>query len=690
VFFDFPEVSTGTVFGIRAEDPFGNGERFFSRLIREQGPLQLRVRKGASERPDRIDPVISISSPAPGKAAASGGFVLQGQASDDRKIDQVIIETRSGGKQQEAEAWYNPANDRWFFYVSADTLVAGSRATITATAIDTTNNRQASTVSYPVINDSQAPTVSVFWPKDGAVVPIEGFTLKGRVADNVAVSLLRIRVEDLNGGQLISPEAVMRLPGSRRWAHNLFPRRWAAGGAARIVVVAEDQSGNRQELGIGVTPQVTKYNRRRMIDRITFGTTAALLQQSRTMGWGDFLEMQLAPEQIDDSALESTLGSVSSIKWKNDLSWRTLQRMLYSERQLLELMTWFWDNHFNTDMRNVLHEYRENEAFRQHALGRFRDLLEVSAKSPAMLKYLDSARNHRRSPNENYARELMELHTLGVDGGYTQQDIEELARVFTGWHVREDRFYFNAQAHDTGDKQVLGMVIAGGGVEEGEQVLDILASHPSTARFICGKLVRFFVSDPPDAGLVSACARTFGNTDGDIRAVLRRILKSEPFYAAVANNTRFKSPLRYTTGIVRALDVSAERWTLIRALERMGMALYRNPVPTGWPVSGDSWINADQLVQRVNLLVDLFADLQKNAGFSLLGTALAQNKVTGAEILGMFMDDFFARRMTYQEYKEAFTGLNVPDVFSIDAVDAEDRLRQTLRTMLAFPASHVY
>jgi uncharacterized protein (DUF1800 family) len=237
---------------------------------------------------------------------------------------------------------------------------------------------------------------------------------------------------------------------------------------------------------------------------------------------------------------------------------------------------------------------------------------------------------------------------------------------------------------------VLGTVIGGGGVEEGEQVLDILASHPSTARFICGKLVRFFVSDPPDAGLVSACARTFGNTDGDIRAVLRRILKSEPFYAAVANNTRFKSPLRYTTGIVRALDVSAERWTLIRALERMGMALYRNPVPTGWPVSGDSWINADQLVQRVNLLVDLFADLQKNAGFSLLGTALAQNKVTGAEILGMFMDDFFARRMTYQEYKEAFTGLNVPDVFSIDAVDAEDRLRQTLRTMLAFPASHVY
>ncbi|MEA2079318.1 MAG: Ig-like domain-containing protein, partial [Pseudomonadota bacterium] len=141
VFFDFPEVSTGTVFGVRADDPFGNGERFFSTLIREQGPLQLRVRKGASERLDRVDPVVSISSPVPGKAAAAGGFVLQGRASDDREIDRVVIEIRSGGKQQEADAWYNPTNDRWFFNVSANMLVTGSRAIITATVVDTSNNR---------------------------------------------------------------------------------------------------------------------------------------------------------------------------------------------------------------------------------------------------------------------------------------------------------------------------------------------------------------------------------------------------------------------------------------------------------------------------------------------------------------------------------------------------------------------
>jgi uncharacterized protein (DUF1800 family) len=409
------------------------------------------------------------------------------------------------------------------------------------------------------------------------------------------------------------------------------------------------------------------------------------------MGWGSFLEMQLAPELIDDSALESLLGPVSDIKL-NDLVWRTLQRMFYSERQLLELMTWFWDNHFNTDMQssNVLYEYQENEAFRQHALGRFRDLLEVSAKSPAMLKYLDGTRNYKRSPNENYAREVMELHTLGVDGGYTQQDVEELARVLTGWHIQNDAFYFRATAHDTGDKLFLGTVIRGGGVEEGEQALDILASHPSTARFICGKLVRFLVADPAAPGLVAGCANTFRNTDGDIRAVLRRILKSQAFYDAVADNTRFKSPLRFLTGIVRALNAPVERRTILPMLEHMGMPLYRNPVPTGWPVSGDAWVNADQLVQRINLAFDLFEDLQDAPGFSLLDRALASNNITGAGILGMFMDDFFARRMTYLEYREALSGLDGADVFDTNAVDAEQRLRQTLRTMLAFPASHIY
>ena len=690
VFFDFPETSSGSVFLVKAVDPFGNGEHFYSRLIRGQGPLQMQVRKGSAKRLDLNDPLVSIISPARGSKAAAGGFLLQGKASDDRKIDKVMVDVRSGGKQRQAQAWLNPASGRWYFNVAAATLTAGSNVSITVTAIDTTNNRQTSSINYAVIDDTREPVTRIFSPANGATVSMDGFTLKGNVSDQVAASQLVIRVEAANGSNLVPREAIDLLPGSRRWAHNLFPRRWG-GSPARIVLEAHDYSGTINEKVISVTPRVTARNHRRLVDRVSFGTTEAQVQLSRSMGWGNYLEMQLAPGQIDESVLNSKLGPVNNMN-RQDLVWRTLQRMIYSERQLLELMTWFWENHLTTDIHasNVQYEYHENQAFRQHALGRFRDILEASAKSPAMLRYLDSTRNYKRHPNENYARELMELHTLGVNGGYTQQDIEELSRIFSGWHVQNDKFYFRATAHDSTDKHFLGTVIRGGGVKEGEQVLDILASHPSTARFICTKLVRFFVADQADAGLVSACAATFTNTNGDITAVLRRILKSQAFYDAVANNTRFKSPLRFTTGAVRALGVTAERRMLLPALQSMGMELYTNPEPVGWPIAGDAWVNADQLLKRSNLVFDLFDRAQETLEMDLSTAATAKNAVTGAGILGMFMDNYFARRMTYQEYKKVLSALNRPDVFDAGTADAERRLRQALRTMLVFPASHIY
>lgn len=691
-FFDFPETKSGTIFGIRVDNPLGNDERFFSKLIRKEGTLQFRVRKNTSERLDRSDPQVSIISPSSGKAAAAGGFIVQGSASDNRKIDQVMIEVRSGGKKSRARAEYNPDNERWSFYVTPGMLAGGDKVVLVAIAIDTTNNRQATAVTYPVIKDEQGPNIKLLSYQEGGTVPTQGFTLKGTVADNVAVRRLRIQVEDLSGNKLVQTEELEIAPGHQRWAHNLFPRRWGNAWLVRILVTASDDSGNQQEITIIVAPEAGRQKHHRMVDRITFGATPLLVQEATNMGWNDFLEMQLAPELIDDSALDRILVPVDEIS-EGELVWRTLQRMLYSERQLLELMTWFWDNHFNTDVeasRSVF-EYNENQAFRKHALGRFRDLLDVSAKSPAMMRFLDGASSNKRKPNENYAREVMELHTLGVNGGYTQGDIEELARVFTGWQVRDQSFYFNENVHDPDDKQFLGILIAGNGVSEGAQALDILASHPSTARFICTKLIRFFVSDPADPGLITSCANTFSSTDGDISAVLRNILKSQSFYASVVKNTHFKSPLRFTTSVVRKLGLTnANRFTLQRALESMGMNLYHNPVPIGWPISGDSWINANQLIQRANLLFDLFDNLRKQEGFSLLDKAEAGNNVTGAGVLGMLMDDFFARRMTYTEYREAFIKLNDPDVFSIDTVDAEDRLRHVLRTMLVFPASHIY
>ena len=254
-----------------------------------------------------------------------------------------------------------------------------------------------------------------------------------------------------------------------------------------------------------------------------------------------------------------------------------ITRAVASDRQLEEVMVDFWFNHFNVyaqkgAVRWMLPAY-EREAIRPHALGRFRDLVLATARHPAMLFYLDnwlSTRadlvipggpnaGRRMGLNENYARELMELHTLGVDGGYTQQDVIEVARCFTGWTIDRPQqgggFVFRPLAHDRGAKRVLGQVIpAGGGQQDGERVIDILVRHPSTARFIATKLARRFVSDDPPAALVERAAATFRRTDGDIRAVLATIVTSPEFWSADAYRAKIKTPLEVVASAVRALD----------------------------------------------------------------------------------------------------------------------------------------
>ena len=242
-----------------------------------------------------------------------------------------------------------------------------------------------------------------------------------------------------------------------------------------------------------------------------------------------------------------------------------LLRAVYSERQLQEVLTDFWFNHFNVDVRKiddrpVVVEY-ERDVIRPRVLGRFRDLLGATAKSPAMLFYLDNWLSKDRGLNENYARELMELHTLGVDGGYTQADVVNVARAFTGWTMSKPHeatgFAFNDRMHDHGAKRVLGRTIkAGGGVEDGEQVLDLLARHPSTARFIATKLVRRFVADDPPPALVDRAARTFRRTDGDLREVMRTILTSPEFLAPAAYRAKVKSPFEYVVSLLRATSAS--------------------------------------------------------------------------------------------------------------------------------------
>lgn len=326
-----------------------------------------------------------------------------------------------------------------------------------------------------------------------------------------------------------------------------------------------------------------------------------------------------------------------------------------SPRQLYEVLVDFWSNHFNIDVRKgpcrVLKIADEREVIRPHVFGKFRDLLEASAKSPAMLHYLDNFQNSasRENPpnnarksgiNENYAREIMELHTLGVDGGYSQKDVQEVARCFTGWTVDPEtsEFIFAPRRHDNGPKVVLGHAIdANGGIRDGERVLDILASHPSTAKFIATKLCRRFVVDDPPPALVDRVAGVFLQTDGDLRRVVQAIVYSPEFFSPQAYRAKIKSPFEFAVSAVRATGgkivsddtlplpmdkrlaieagatfgrgteriTSAKRKSLNIEIIEMGQPLFAYQAPTGYPEDSRKWVNTGALIARMNFALAL-------------------------------------------------------------------------------------
>jgi len=311
-----------------------------------------------------------------------------------------------------------------------------------------------------------------------------------------------------------------------------------------------------------------------------------------------------------------------------DLTESKVLRAVYSNRQLEEVLDDFWFNHFNVFLdkgadRFLTTEY-EREAIRPHVLGKFRDLLEATAKSPAMLFYLDNWQSvgpnapqprgpnaQRRGLNENYGRELLELHTLGVDGGYSQKDVTEVARCFTGWTIlqpqRAGTFQFAPRLHDNGEKEVLGVKIAaGGGMQDGEKVLDIVARHPSTAHFISRKLAQRFVADDPPAALVDRMAQTFLKTDGDIRAVLGTMLDSREFWSEGAFRGKMKSPFEMVVSAVRTTDANVDyAAALVNQVAQLGEPLYRKLEPTGYSNSSQEWMNSAGLMARMNFALQL-------------------------------------------------------------------------------------
>jgi uncharacterized protein (DUF1800 family) len=328
----------------------------------------------------------------------------------------------------------------------------------------------------------------------------------------------------------------------------------------------------------------------------------------------------------------------------------------------------FWENHFSIfankdDDRYLLTGY-DRETIRPFAMGRFRDLLGATAHSPAMLFYLDNWRSSVPRPypakgdkpagvdgglNENYARELMELHTLGVDGGYTQKDVQEVARCFTGWTIQKPNeqglFLYRPGLHDDGEKLVLGhKILPGGGIADGERVLDILAMHPSTARFIATKLARRFISDDPPQSVIDRGATAFLKSDGSIRETLRAILTSPEFFSAGVYRAKMRSPFEYVAAAMRALsaDTDGDR-PVLDAIARMGQPVFGRITPDGYADRAEQWLSSGAMIGRFNFASALATNRLKGtvidpakflSGIDSTNKESVQAKLTGLTMFG--------------------------------------------------------
>jgi uncharacterized protein (DUF1800 family) len=359
-----------------------------------------------------------------------------------------------------------------------------------------------------------------------------------------------------------------------------------------------------------------------VVKRLTYGATPGQIQQVASQGIRNFIDEQLNPEQLDDSRAYWLVRRIDTINFKTpdifeltakqaikDLRQATILRATYSNRQLQEMMVEFWSDHFNiySEKSNCawLKVIDDREVIRKHALGNFRDLLHASALSPAMLCYLDGSSNIVGNPNENYARELLELHTLGVNGGYKQTDVMQAAKALTGWQIKEHfwrgKVQFDNKLHDSGEKQILEKTFAANSNTDLEDLIYLVSKHPSTANFISNKLCRRFVSETPSKELIAQVAKNFQETNGNIRETLRTLFFSEEFLNAPP---KFKRPYTYAISALRALSANSNGdLALQNHLESMGQLPFNWPTPDGFPEEQEHWQN--QLVARWNFAISL-------------------------------------------------------------------------------------
>ena len=411
--------------------------------------------------------------------------------------------------------------------------------------------------------------------------------------------------------------------------------------------------------------------------RAGFGGSTAELKEAAALGPQGAAEKLLnAGESEDDRTTAEHL--VAAALAGGDVqngaaAW--LHRLVTSPAQVREKMTLFWHGHFATGAEKVQDlqlMQQQNDFLRKHALGDFRQLTQGISRDPAMLIYLDSATNRKSHPNENYARELMELFCLG-EGNYTERDVLELARCFTGWGVKRRRYKFNTYQHDTGEKEILGKR----GPWSGEQAVDIVLGHSAVEQFITAKLVRFFVMDEPaaDARLLAPLAETFRNADLNVLPVLQQIFTSNLFYSDHAIGRKVRSPVELAVGLLRCFEGATNVVELSKKLKDVGHGLYYPPNVKGWD-GGRTWINTSTLLGRANLVGDMLANKSTRfAGDGLDELAKSNGALDVSQAIQWISSLMLVRPSdeVHQQLSKVATAMD------------DEQLRRALHTMAAMP-----
>jgi uncharacterized protein (DUF1800 family) len=509
-----------------------------------------------------------------------------------------------------------------------------------------------------------------------------------------------------------------------QFAVRLFPEDFAAGPNVNVTITGASSASDQvasQPVSYALTGAPVQDGVVQALGRLTFGGTPDLYARVRTMGFAAFVEQQLAPETIPDAAFNAMNPDALLQRTTPDegrmfrsIMAHDIAHAAFSEKQLREVMAQFWINHFYASTKDTgvrQQNITDRAFFRANAFGNFEDLLLYSARSPLMSQFLDNDQNRRNNINENYGREILELSSVGVNAGYTDNDVREVSRIFTGWNFRrtnpnvpdvaeEFEFEFRPNDHDTGNKTIsfLNLTITGrtgpAGVQEGEELIAILAQNVNTRNFVCGKLVQLLVADEPPANFVASCAMAWETSGGEVEAMLRAILLDPAYISTVEfQRNKMKSPFELSVSTARLLGASpqADRVEdfynqLREAFERAGQPILYYGIPTGLPEVASHWASSAVMIAAYNELMDI-TENRERYGIDLAADIQAAGIETAEEVAAYLLTVGTADRYRQDEFDALVAILKGDDgIFEPRVVNETLALERAMALLVVMPS----